>query len=86
MTGRPVLVSDSGELPHVVQDPAWVFPQGDADSLGRALDELRADPQLLQERGDSAYARSLGFRPDVLADQLVDFWGEVLQRRGTSPR
>lgn len=81
MTGRPVLVSDSGELPRLVGSAAGLFPEGDSQALGRALDAFLADPALVMERGEAAYARSLAFRPGVLADQLVAFWRRVLNTR-----
>lgn len=85
MTGRAVLVSDSGELPHVVDHADWVFREGDPESLGVALDALLDDPVLLEERAQSAFERSLNFDPEALAEQLVDFWDEVLRGHGTPP-
>ncbi len=78
MTGRSVLASDAGELPHLVGQPDWIFRQNDPESLGRALDIMLADPSLVTTRAEAAYQRAQQFHPEVLAAQLVDFWGEVL--------
>lgn len=81
MTGRPVLVSDSGELPGLVGSAAGVFPEGDSHALGHRLDAFLADPALVTEWGEAAFERSLAFRPGVLAEQLVAFWDRVLRTR-----
>lgn len=78
MTGRPVLVSDSGELPTLVGDPEAVFGESDADGLGTAFAQLLKRPDLLRSRAEKSYRRSLSFHPDPLSDQLVDFWQESL--------
>ena len=80
MTGRPVLVSDSGELPHLVPDPSWVFPQRDPTALGEALDTLYEDPIQLGIRGDLAFQRSIRFQPEQLARDLIQLWERVLTR------
>ena len=79
MTGRAVLVSDSGELPHIVGNRDWVFRQGDARSLGTSLDSLLQNPSLLHSRSEQAYLRSQHFHPSVLAQSLLEFWDEVLR-------
>lgn len=86
MTGRPVLVSDGGELPFLVGNPDWVFRQGDPQSLGHALDELIEDPALVASRVAEGKERAAMFGPAVLAAQLVDFWDLVLERWTMSPR
>ena len=78
MTGRPVITSDCGELPHLVQDPNCVFPQGDSRALGRALDELMEEPALLTVRAECARQRAEAFRPDVLSHELVGLWRDAL--------
>jgi glycosyltransferase involved in cell wall biosynthesis len=78
MTGRSVLTSDAGELPYLVEDRTWTFPQGDWAALGRALDTLIADPSLVATRAEEAYARSVQHRPTVVAERIYDFWGEAL--------
>lgn len=78
MTGRSVLASDAGELPHLVGNPEWMFRQGSAESLGQRLDELLDAPSLLVARGREALDRSRRFHPRLLAGQLAAFWDEAL--------
>ena len=78
MTGRSVLASDAGELPHLVANSDWVFHQNDPESLGRALDLLLSDPRLVRTRAEEALVRAQMFAPIVLAEQMLTFWGEVL--------
>ena len=79
-TGRSVLVSSAGELPHLVDDPDCVFRPGDPGSLALALDALLADSSLVAARAEAAHRRAGAFRPDILANQLVAFWDQVLAR------
>lgn len=78
MTGRSVLASDAGELPNLVGHADWIFRQNDPESLGRSLDVLLANPSLIATRAEAAYKRAQLFHPEVLAAQLIDFWGVVL--------
>jgi glycosyltransferase involved in cell wall biosynthesis len=43
--GVPVIGSDSGEIPHVIGDAGIIVPEGDADRLAAALNELIASPE-----------------------------------------
>lgn len=79
MTGRPALVSDSGELPYLVKDGDWVFRQADPSSLARALDRLVEQPELVSLGAEASHLASQRYRPDVLADQLVGFWEGILE-------
>lgn len=80
MTSRSVLVSDSGEPPHIVGNSQWVFQQNDPESISRALDRLLSNPLLLRTGAEEAFARAQAFTPQVLAHQMLDFWAEVLSR------
>lgn len=82
LTGRPVLASDSGELPHLVADPAAIFGQGDVRAIAERLDELAEDPGLLARRAHTAYQRGIEFTPDALAGSVLEFWREVTTGNG----
>ncbi len=43
-TGTACLGSTSGEIPHVLADAGWVFPENDAGALRAQLDRLAAEP------------------------------------------
>ena len=51
--GVPVVTSDSGELPHLVETSGggWTFPEGDAPALAQLLTELTERRDDLAERG-----------------------------------
>jgi glycosyltransferase involved in cell wall biosynthesis len=53
--GVPVVTSDNGELPHLVDatGAGWVFPQGDAGALAAILGRLRGRQDMLRELGGS---------------------------------
>jgi glycosyltransferase involved in cell wall biosynthesis len=71
--GVPVVGSDSGEIPWVIEQTGGglVFGEGDSDALAMRLEELRAAPELrrkLAERGRAAVERL--FSVPAATDQL----------------
>lgn len=82
MTGRAVVTSDCGELPFLVGDPEWVFPQNDHLALARKLELLRSSNGLLGRAAGHAARRGVQYRPDRLADDLLQLWTEVVDRAG----
>ena len=72
--GLPVVGSDSGAIPEVIDDAGLVFPEGDAAALRERLRELLSSPDLartLAERGRSRAFRL--YTPEVLAGQTLAF-------------
>ncbi len=53
----PVVGSDSGEIPNVIQATGGglVFPEGDADALAKCLGELIASPERRRELASTGY-------------------------------
>jgi glycosyltransferase involved in cell wall biosynthesis len=76
--GVPVVGSDSGEIPWLIEltGGGLIFPEGDRDALARALGQLRREPQLrraLAEHGRAEVHRrfSLPAATDALERLLV---------------
>jgi glycosyltransferase involved in cell wall biosynthesis len=42
----PVIGSDSGEIPYVIEDAGLVFPEGDVSALQNCLQQLMEQPEL----------------------------------------
>jgi glycosyltransferase involved in cell wall biosynthesis len=77
--GVPVVGSDSGEIPWVIEltGGGLVFPEGDIEALARELGRLRADPGLrerLAQEGRAAVERlfSVPAATDALEGLLVE--------------
>jgi glycosyltransferase involved in cell wall biosynthesis len=49
--GVPVIGSDSGEIPNVIGDAGWIFPEGQVEALGAHLALLLQNPDLRAELG-----------------------------------
>jgi glycosyltransferase involved in cell wall biosynthesis len=77
-TGRPVIVSDSGELPRLVGHSTWVFRQGDAAALARTIDQLATNDALWQVRSQQSLERASSYHPHALALDLADFWIKII--------
>lgn len=78
--GVPVIGSDSGAIPEVIEEAGLIFPEGDASALAERLRRLLADPLLAVdltrrgiERAEQVYSQR------VLAARTVDFYRQVLQ-------
>ena len=54
---KPVIVSDSGELPRVVGDAGIVTPEGDSAALSRALEQILGDSSLRATLGQRGRVR-----------------------------
>jgi FkbM family methyltransferase len=81
--GVPVAVSDSGELPRLVQQTGggWVFPERDARSLARLLEAIAGDPAARTDRAriGAARVRAL-FDAELLAERFATTVSECARR------
>ena len=73
LCGTPVIGSSSGEIPWVIESTrgGLVFPEGDDESLARAISDLRSDPaerERLAQEGRAGVERH--FAPRVAAREL----------------
>ncbi len=75
----PVIGSDSGEIPHVIQDTGLVFPEGQADALADRLRQLLEQPELRTDLGKRGYALAMErYTNRALAQQSLDFYRELV--------
>jgi glycosyltransferase involved in cell wall biosynthesis len=87
--GRPVVASDSGEIPWVVSQAGGglLFPEGDVRALAQRLDELAADDRLrteLGQRGIQGVADT--FSPQSVAEKMHEALVAAVSRRRRHPR
>jgi glycosyltransferase involved in cell wall biosynthesis len=79
----PVVASDAGGLPEVVENgvTGLVVPRGDADALARAIQALLNDPERRRVMGQAGRARALRlFDWDRSAEQFEQIYREVAAR------
>jgi glycosyltransferase involved in cell wall biosynthesis len=80
-SGVPIVASDSGEIPHVVQDAGLLIAEDDIAKWTESIDRVAGDAPLrcgLAARG-LARARAK-FAWPIVARQHLDFFDEVLSR------
>jgi glycosyltransferase involved in cell wall biosynthesis len=71
----PVIGSDSGEIPYVIDKSGLIFPEGDAEALAECLLKLIHNPNLTQDLAAQGYARALAkYTNHALARELLDFY------------
>ncbi|MBF2034091.1 MAG: glycosyltransferase [Leptolyngbyaceae cyanobacterium T60_A2020_046] len=75
----PVVGSDSGEIPFVIDDAGLVFPEGNAEALCDRLRQLIETPALHQDLGKRGYARAMErYTNRALAQETLDFYRELM--------
>jgi glycosyltransferase involved in cell wall biosynthesis len=82
--GVPVVGSSSGAIPEVIGDAGLIFPEGDASALAVAIHRIRDSAALRADlivRGLERARRC--YSQDVIMNQIVDFYGQVLGRHAT---
>jgi glycosyltransferase involved in cell wall biosynthesis len=74
--GVPVIASDVGGLPEIVEaeNGGWLVPAGDPTALARAIAEAAADPDRLRAQGQRARERARQFSVDRMVDQTEAFY------------
>jgi glycosyltransferase involved in cell wall biosynthesis len=76
----PVIGSDSGEIPRVVGDCGYTFPEGDAQGLACLLERLKGDAAVRSELGSRGRARALAhFTQTEIARRTVEAYRCVLE-------
>jgi glycosyltransferase involved in cell wall biosynthesis len=76
----PVIGSDSGEIPYVIEDAGLVFPEGDISALQNCLQQLMEQPELVQKLAELGYERAMSqYTNKALARQLLDFYKQLIE-------
>ncbi len=71
----PVIGSDSGEIPYVIQNAGLVFPEGQAEALGDRLRTLLDSPTLSEAVGGKGYTRAMAhYTNRALAKEQLAFY------------
>ena len=79
--GVPVVTSNAGSLPEVVDPPRGgvVVPAGDAAAMAAAVDSLLRDPAERRRLSESSRVSAQRFRWDNIADQHLEFLKAIQQ-------
>ncbi|NLV74914.1 MAG: glycosyltransferase family 4 protein [Chloroflexi bacterium] len=89
-SGVPVIGSDSGEIPAVVDDGGLIVPEGEADALCAAIERLQGDLQLVSALGEAGRQRVLAhFTHQQIAAKTIAVYrwlaGELSEFPTTEP-
>jgi glycosyltransferase involved in cell wall biosynthesis len=76
--GVPVIGSDSGEIPHVIQQAGLIFPEANAPALADCLRLLMEQPSQRQTLAHQGYQRAIThYTNKALAKQLLVFYQQL---------
>lgn len=74
----PLIGSDSGEIPYVIDKAGLVFPEGNAEALADCLDQLMSNPDLAEDIGQRGYDRAMAsYTNHALAREQLEFYLNV---------
>jgi starch synthase len=83
--GKPVIVTDVGSIPEVVDHgkTGLIVPPGDERALAEAIVSLLQDPEKRREMGRNAYKKATtDLAWDTIARQTVEVYKECLEPQG----
>ena len=83
--GAPLVVTDAGSLPSVVDDAAAVVPGDDAAALAEAVRGLLADTVLQDRLRTRGPRRAASFSWETAARQTAEVYEKLVSSRGYSP-
>ncbi len=71
----PVVGSDSGAIPEVIEDAGLIFPEGDAEALATCLQRLIHSPELREQLTEAGHKRATAlYAQERVAEQTVGFY------------
>jgi L-malate glycosyltransferase len=77
----PVIGSDCGEIPYVIEDAGLVFPEGNAIALHNCLRQLMEQPEFASHLAQVGYKRAMSqYTNQALAKQLFQFYQQLLEQ------
>ncbi len=76
--GVPVIGSDSGAIPEVIDDAGLIVPEGDAVALSDALAQLLSSPEMRGELSRRGRARAEHYSQQRLAEQTLAVYREIV--------
>ncbi len=74
----PVIGSNSGEIPHVIDNAGLVFPESDADVLTEHIHQIAHDSNLRNELIARGLTRIENFTWETIAEQTYQVYQELL--------
>ncbi|NJK36725.1 MAG: glycosyltransferase family 4 protein [Oscillatoriales cyanobacterium RM2_1_1] len=71
----PVIGSDSGEIPYVIDQTGLIFPEGQPEKLRDCLAQLMENAQLTEQLAQKGYERAMKkYTNQAIAQELLDFY------------
>lgn len=80
--GVAVIGSDSGEIPHVIEDAGLIFPEGNRKALKNCLEKLIKNPELTNKLAQKGRDRTMElYTNKALATRQLAFYEQLLANK-----
>jgi glycosyltransferase involved in cell wall biosynthesis len=77
----PVVGSDSGAIPEVIQKAGYIYPEGNSPALKNRLKKLAASPAMRKSFGRKGRGQVLKlYTNQILADELYGIYQKILKK------
>ncbi len=82
MASRVAVVgSNSGEIPNVIGDAGLIFPEGNAEALGKCLGKLMEKPDYVKNLANQGYSKAMEvYTNQALAKKQLAFYQELVEK------
>jgi glycosyltransferase involved in cell wall biosynthesis len=84
--GTPVIASDVGDMPRILEGCGLVFPRGDHAALAVALNSALGDDELYARMVRASLERAEEFAPARTIDRIVAVYHDALASHGAAAR
>ena len=75
----PVIGSDSGEIPHVIDSAGLIFPEGDTEALAERIHRIAHDTCLRNDLVEGGLNHVQDFTWETIAEQTYQVYQELLE-------
>lgn len=75
----PVIGSNSGEIPHVIDSAGLIFPEGDTETLAERIHRIAHDTCLRNDLVEDGLNRVKDFTWETIAEQTYQVYQELLE-------
>ena len=79
--GVPVISSDSGELPYVIEEAGWIVPEGDSAAMARTISSALDDGARRAEIARMGLERVKRYSAETLGPAFRSYYRRLVEQK-----